>query len=150
MREYFAEVVAQLFCESMEQSGITDHSSQIQAFYRFCNSGRLGNQSDWLNCTFDTFILTETERIELYDLCNNVMARLNNFGEYISVDYLNLMESNKPSLDNRWSWPRAIKTSNMHAVMLLIQELIAGKCQCDNMELNFTGWSPNPFGYNLP
>lgn len=150
MREYFAEVFAQLICESIEELGLSNYSHEIKGLYIQCNSARLGRYSGWLHISFDNVVKTESQRIELHDICSHVMTRLLTFGEYLTVDYLNAMESNKPELDARWNWPRPIKTSNMQAVMFLLQELIAGNCDIDGLELNFTDWTPNPFGYNLP
>ncbi len=150
MREYFAEVVAQLICESIEQSELSNYSISIQYYYRHCNSARLGSDSGWLHFTLDDYLPTASEKMELHNILSDVMSRLLTFDEYLSVDYLNAMESNKPDIDARWNWPRPIKTSNMQAIMFLLQELIAGNCEINNYELNFTGWTPNPFGYNLP
>ncbi len=150
MREYFAEVVAQLICESIEQSELSNYSISIQHFYRHCDSARLGRQSGWLHFTLDIYLPTVAEKMVLHEILSDVMARLLTFDEYLSVDYLNQMESNKHDIDARWNWPRPIKNTNMQTIMLLLQELIAGNCEIDNCELNFTGWTPNPFGYNLP
>lgn len=150
VKEQFLEVIAHLLCETMEGMNNSPEVVSLEYFFNTCESIRKGWFSGWATLSLHSILTTVEERQAFHIVCTNSMAHLQSMGTQISIDYLNQMETAKPNPDFRWTWPLPIKTSNMVTVMFLLQEIVAGSCPCNNMELNFTGWDRNEFGYDLP
>lgn len=150
VKEQFLEVIAHLLCETMDGMNNSPEVVTLESFYHDCDSIRKGWRSGWSTLNLDSVLSKIESKQAFHIVCTNTIVYLQTLGNEISIDYLNQMEANKPDPDFRWTWPLPIKTSNMVAVMFLLQEIVSGKCPCNNLELNFTGWDRNEFGYDLP
>lgn len=150
VKEQFLEVIAHLLCETMNGMNNSPEVVILESFYQDCDSIRKGWRSGWATLILDSVLSTIERKQAFHIVCTNAMSHLLTMGSQISIDYLNQMETDKADPDFRWTWPLPIKTSNMVTVMFLLQEIVAGSCPCNNLELNFTGWDRNEFGYDLP
>lgn len=150
IQEQFLEVISNVLCETMDSISDSSDVSLLTDLYQTCNSIRKGSFSGWALLVLHDDLESEIQKQAFHNVCTDAMSYLSTFGNELPITYLNQMEADKFHENARWNWPKPIKTSNMVAVMFLLQELVEGTISFDNYILNFTGWQKDPFGYNLP
>jgi hypothetical protein len=150
IQEQFLDVTTNVICETLEAMNGTSEANLLVNLYNQCDFLRKGYASSIASLVLDRCLKTNNQVQAFHLVCANSISYLLSFGNELPISYLNQMEANKYHEEVRWNWPLPVKTSNMIAVMTILQELSVGSPSCNNEVLNFTGWQGLPFGYNLP
>lgn len=141
--EIFVEILCQFICQAFESIGFGVFSRDLIDIYDDCNVIRKGMHGGMVVILFDDSLQTSSDLSAMINVLQQTKPIILNYGDELTVDYLNQFENVKDKNSRRSYWKTPIKTKSLIDTMDLLVQTLNGTLNSDTLGVYYVGF-PHP------